>query len=162
MKGWLDAVSGRTILALNALSLLVVVVGTIEVTIEVVRALIRRAPRQESREVWIHYARWLVAGLTFLLAADVIETSINHSWENVRHMAAIAVIRTFVSYSLTVISRRLGSETSPTTDNPIPAGAQFDQLHYHPGGIERLVESHEPTEKGFLQAFLNQRGWKPL
>ena len=108
MKGWLDAVSGWTILALNALALLVVVVGTIEVTIEAVLALIRRAPRQESREAWIHYARWLVAALTFLLAADVIETSLNHSWENVRHMAAIAVIRTFVSYTLNRDLKTLG------------------------------------------------------
>jgi len=54
----------------------------------------------EKREVWLRYARWLIAGLTFQLAADIIETSITTDWEAIGRVAAIAVIRTFLNYFL--------------------------------------------------------------
>ena len=54
----------------------------------------------ERRDIWLRYARWLVAGLTFQLAADIIETSITTDWQAVGRIAAIAVIRTFLNYFL--------------------------------------------------------------
>ena len=48
----------------------------------------------------MRYARWLVAGLTFQLAADIIETSITTDWDAVGRLAAVAVIRTFLNYFL--------------------------------------------------------------
>jgi len=48
----------------------------------------------------LRYARWLVAGLTFQLAADIIETSITTDWDAVGRLAAVAVIRTFLNYFL--------------------------------------------------------------
>jgi uncharacterized membrane protein len=52
------------------------------------------------RDVWMRYARWLVAALTFQLAADIIESSISTDWESIARLAAIAVIRTFLNYFL--------------------------------------------------------------
>ena len=54
----------------------------------------------EYRRLWLVYARWLVAGLTFQLAADIIESSITPSWEAIAKLGAIAVIRTFLNYFL--------------------------------------------------------------
>jgi uncharacterized membrane protein len=54
----------------------------------------------ERREAWLGYAHWLVAALTLQLAADIIETVITESWEAVGRIAAIALIRTFLNYSL--------------------------------------------------------------
>jgi uncharacterized membrane protein len=51
----------------------------------------------EKREIWLGYGRTLVAGLTFQLAADIIESSITTEWEAVGRLAAIAVIRTFLN-----------------------------------------------------------------
>jgi uncharacterized membrane protein len=42
----------------------------------------------------------LVAGLTFQLASDIIETSITTGWEAVARLGAIAVIRTFLNFFL--------------------------------------------------------------
>jgi len=58
------------------------------------------APRDEKRAVWLRYARILVMGLTFQLAADIIETSISTSWEAIGRLGAIAVIRTFLEFFL--------------------------------------------------------------
>lgn len=41
-----------------------------------------------------------VAGLTFQLAADIVETSIMADWEAVGRLGVIAVIRTFLNYFL--------------------------------------------------------------
>ena len=41
-----------------------------------------------------------MAGLTFQLAADIIATAFSPSWEEIGHLAAISVIRTFVNYFL--------------------------------------------------------------
>ncbi|MET0543812.1 MAG: DUF1622 domain-containing protein [Variovorax sp.] len=54
----------------------------------------------ERRAIWLTLARWLVAGLTFQLAADVVNTSFSPTWEELGHLAAIAVIRTFLNYFL--------------------------------------------------------------
>jgi uncharacterized membrane protein len=54
----------------------------------------------DRRELWLRYARWLVAGLTFQLAADIIETSITTDWDAVGKIAVVAVIRTFLDYFL--------------------------------------------------------------
>ena len=58
------------------------------------------ATNHEKRSIWLRYARWLVAGLTFQLAADIIETSIAPDWEDIGRLAAIAVIRTFLNFFL--------------------------------------------------------------
>lgn len=42
----------------------------------------------------------LVAGLTFQLAVDIVETSITTEWNAVGRIAAVAVIRTFLNYFL--------------------------------------------------------------
>jgi hypothetical protein len=41
-----------------------------------------------------------VAGLTFQLAADIIETSIAPTWDDIGRLGVIAVIRTFLNYFL--------------------------------------------------------------
>ena len=61
---------------------------------------VRVVQRPHQRDVWLRLGRWLVAGLTFQLAADVLETAITTSWDEVARLAAIAAIRTFLNYFL--------------------------------------------------------------
>jgi uncharacterized membrane protein len=100
MKEWLAFLSEQAITGIDAVALLVIVVGTIQVLIAVVRLTFRAASGQELRDAWLHYARWLVAGLTFQLAADILETSVTSSWQAIGKVGAIAVIRTFLNYFL--------------------------------------------------------------
>jgi uncharacterized membrane protein len=82
------------------MAFLVIVLGTVDVVVRALRTETGPASRQEKRAVWLRYARFLVMGLTFQLAADIIETSISTSWEAIGRLAAIAVIRTFLEYFL--------------------------------------------------------------
>ncbi len=85
---------------IDAIALLMVVVGTIETTIGGFRLMFSSPTGHEKRAVWLRYARWLVAALTFQLAADIIETSIAPTWDDVGRLAVIAVIRTLLNYFL--------------------------------------------------------------
>ena len=58
------------------------------------------ATNQDRRAVWLIFARWLVAGLTFQMAADVVNTSFEPTWDELGRLATIAAIRTFLSFFL--------------------------------------------------------------
>ncbi|WP_353643121.1 DUF1622 domain-containing protein [Mesorhizobium sp. WSM2239] len=88
-----------SILLIDFMALLIVVYGTLEAFWGAVRAaFVHRRP--VYHQIWLRYARWLVAGLTFQLAADIIESALAPTWEDIGRLAAIAVIRTFLNYFL--------------------------------------------------------------
>ena len=88
-------------IAVEAVAVLVVAMGSVEALIGVVRVMLRPSlPDAVKREVWIHYARWLVVALTFQLAADIVHTAGAPTWDDIGRLAAVAVIRTFLTYFL--------------------------------------------------------------
>jgi uncharacterized membrane protein len=100
LKEWLTVATEYAIVGIDALALVFIVLGTIETFIGGLRLMLSSRSGHEQRDVWLRYGRWLIAGLTFQLAADIIETSITSSWEAVARIAAVAVIRTFLNYFL--------------------------------------------------------------
>jgi len=100
MKEWLFTLSEYAIQLIDAIALVVVVYGSLEAFAGAIRLLFRETDERKRRHVWLRFARWLVAGLTFQLAADIIETSITTDWNALGHIAAIAAIRTFLNYFL--------------------------------------------------------------
>lgn len=86
---------------LDIAAVVIVVFGTLEALFHLIRfALAEEDEGSMRRAIWLRYARWLVAALTFQLAADILETSIAPDWDTVGQLAAIAVIRTFLNYFL--------------------------------------------------------------
>src|SRR5688572_8594741 len=100
MKQLLVMATEHAITFIDAIALIVILFGTVEAAICGAKFALESASGHERRVIWLRYARWLVAGLTFQLAADIIETSISTSWDAVGRIAAIAVIRTFLNYFL--------------------------------------------------------------
>jgi uncharacterized membrane protein len=100
MKEWLVFVTEIAIVVIDWMALILILVGTVEAFFGGLRLMFSSPSGHEKRDVWLRYARWLVAGLTFQLAADIIETSITTSWEAVARIAAVAAIRTFLNYFL--------------------------------------------------------------
>jgi uncharacterized membrane protein len=120
MREWLTTVSEAAITLIDALALLVIVVGTIEVAVKVARASFKPLGEQLARQAWLRYARWLVAALTLQLAADIIETSISTSWQTIGRVGAIAVIRTFLNYFLERDVEQQRRECAPAESPPPP------------------------------------------
>jgi uncharacterized membrane protein len=101
MQEWLTGIAGFTVTGIHAMALLVVVFGTAQAFVNSVRAMFRpSATGNHFQTGYIQYARWLVAGLTFQLAADIIETAFSPSWDEIGRLAAISFIRTFVNFFL--------------------------------------------------------------
>jgi uncharacterized membrane protein len=100
MKEWLTFATEHAIVIIDALALIIIFVGTIECFFNGLVLMFSSRSGHERRDIWLRYARWLVAGLTFQLAADIIETSISMGWDSIGRLAAIAVIRTFLNYFL--------------------------------------------------------------
>jgi len=91
-----------SVLLVACMAVAVAVAGSIATFVAGARWIFSReyASRVPIRTIWIWYARWLVAALTFLLAADIIETTIAPSYEDLIRLAVIALIRTFLNYFL--------------------------------------------------------------
>lgn len=100
LKEWLVAVTENAAIVIDWMALVIVLIGTAEAFFNGLRLLLSSPDAHHRRDVWLRYARWLVAGLTFQLAADIIDTSITTGWEAVGRLAAVAVIRTFLNYFL--------------------------------------------------------------
>jgi len=100
MKELFVQVTEVAVTAIDALALLLIVWGTVQAFIGAVGLIVSGPDQYRRREVWLRYARWLVAALTFQLAADIIETSIRTDWKAIAQLGAIAVIRTFLNYFL--------------------------------------------------------------
>lgn len=85
----------------QAIAITTIAVGSLEAVVGMARLAVRRgADGIERRAVWLTFARWLVAGLTFQLAADIVSTTSAPTWQEIGRLAAIAAIRTFLSYFL--------------------------------------------------------------
>ena len=115
MEALFRAVSGAIALALEGLSVLMIVIGAMEAIWRVLPALARINSTQSQglrRQAWLSLARWLLLGLEFMLAADIVRTAIAPTWDDIGRLGAIALIRTALNYFL----ERDMEEFSPEID----------------------------------------------
>jgi uncharacterized membrane protein len=100
VKEWLIVATDYAVTVIDWLALIIIVVGTAETFFAGLWTMFSSPDGHEKRDVWLRLGRWLVAGLTFQLAADILETAVTTSWDEVGRLGAIAVIRTFLNYFL--------------------------------------------------------------
>ena len=100
VRDWLVLATNLAVDAIDWLALILIVVGAVEAFFQGLWTMFSSRDGHHERDVWLRLGRWLVAGLTFQLAADVLETAITTSWDEVARLAAIAAIRTFLNYFL--------------------------------------------------------------
>ena len=101
MKEWLIYVATNAVTIIHAMALVIVIVGTIEAFIRSLRSLFSpSASGRPFRDAYLRYARCLVGALTFQLAADIIESAMAPTWDEIGRLGAIALIRTFLNFFL--------------------------------------------------------------
>ncbi|OHT20598.1 DUF1622 domain-containing protein [Edaphosphingomonas haloaromaticamans] len=101
IEEWLIELTALVVPLIELAALIVITIGTAEAFVRGVPAMLSgRKNGHAVRLIWMRQARWLIAGLTFQLAADIIETSTAPSWDDVGRLGAIAVIRTFLNVFL--------------------------------------------------------------
>ena len=58
------------------------------------------ATHGERKAIWRRFGLWLLLGLEFELAADIIGSVFSPTWQEIGKLGVIAVIRTFLNYFL--------------------------------------------------------------
>jgi uncharacterized membrane protein len=87
-------------LIVDALAVLMVAVAAIDAAFRSLQNAFRPSKSLQLRAVWLNFAGWILLALEFSLGADVIGTAIAPTWDTIGKLAAIAVIRTFLSFFL--------------------------------------------------------------
>ena len=101
MEELLRRAAGAVSLGLEAMALVVIVIGAVEAALGMIRVVFNRHVTGSGRRaVWLEFSHWLVAALTFQLAADIVQTMVVPGWDDIGRVAAIAVIRTFLTFFL--------------------------------------------------------------
>ena len=85
----------------DAAAVIIVAYGVIEAFVHLLGIMARpRTSHGERKKVWRRFGVWLLLGLEFELAADIIGSIVSPTWEDIGQLGAIAVIRTFLNYFL--------------------------------------------------------------
>lgn len=99
---------------LQFLTMLLLGFGTAAAIWNLCSGLVRRRPTAAlTLEVWQGLSRWLLLGLEFMLAADLIDTAVSPTWDDIGKLAAIATVRTVLGFFLgrdIELARRIAEE----------------------------------------------------
>ena len=88
-------------LLVEAAAVLIVTFGAAEAFVKIVWIVATPAATHgERKAIWRRFGTWLLLGLEFELAADIIGSVISPTWQDIGGLGAIAVIRTFLNYFL--------------------------------------------------------------
>ena len=91
--------AGYVALGCDFLAVLCVAIGAIQATVSTAPAILRNAGGGYAG-IWRSFAVWLALALEFALAADIAETAIAPTWDEIGQLAAIAAIRTALNFFL--------------------------------------------------------------
>ena len=85
----------------EAAAVIVVTFGSVEAFVKLLWiAATPSVTHGERKIVWRRFGMWLLLGLEFALAADIIGSVVSPTWQDIGELGAIAVIRTFLNYFL--------------------------------------------------------------
>lgn len=94
--------AGAVAIGVEAAAALFIAIGAVEALFLLARRYTAqsRANVLSRKEIWVTFAVWLILALEFELAADVLQTAITPTWDDVGKLAAIAGIRTVLNFFL--------------------------------------------------------------
>ena len=101
MEGLFVDIARTAGLLVEAAAVLVVSYGALESFLKLLWIIVTpKATHGERKALWRRFGMWLLLGLEFELAADIIASVISPTWQDIAELGAIAVIRTFLNYFL--------------------------------------------------------------
>jgi uncharacterized membrane protein len=96
-----SAIASYIALVIEAGAVFVVSYGAIQAIAGVVGGIFNRgAGEMQGRQIWLRFATWILLGLEFALAADLVRTAVAPTWDDISKLAVIATIRTMLNYFL--------------------------------------------------------------
>lgn len=98
MEEYFKEIAARIALGVELIAALVIAYGAIEALVGLLVR--RRAVVHKRRQVFLRFGVWLLLGLEFELAADIVRSAISPTWSDIGQLGAIAAIRTVLNYFL--------------------------------------------------------------
>jgi uncharacterized membrane protein len=93
--------AGYVALGVEIIAVAIIAIGAVEALIGLMRPRVDPLrPFAWKKEVFIRLGSWLLLGLEFALAADIVRTAISPTWAQLGQLATIAAIRTVLNYFL--------------------------------------------------------------
>lgn len=118
MERWFVAIVDGASLAVEAAAALLLTWGAASALLSILALAARQLLTPDAqRAVWLRLARWLVLSLEFQLTADLLRTSISQTWTDIGHVAALALVRTFLNRALEADLEKAAS----TLPSPAPS-----------------------------------------
>lgn len=103
MEELFKATASRIALGVELVAALMIAYGAIEALVSLLTP--RRKTEHDKlfhkrRQVFLRFGVWLLLGLEFELAADIVRSAISPNWSQIGQLGAIATIRTVLNYFL--------------------------------------------------------------
>ena len=101
MESALKVMAENAGLALELIVVIVVLVGAVRAFVRIgIRLVAGTLTTPVARLIWIDFATVILFALEFALGADIIETAVAPTWDEIGQLAAIAAIRTGLGFFL--------------------------------------------------------------
>ncbi len=114
MEEVIKEVASYVALAVEVAAIAIVGFGALEAFLRILKiVLVPQKSMGERKSVWLRFGMWLLLGLEFELAADIVRSVISPTWQDIGELGAIAVIRTFLNFFL---ERDLEKYTEPGSE----------------------------------------------
>jgi len=112
MEEYFKHIASYVSLGLEIIAVLVIAWGGLMAFYEILKIGFERDSRVGlKKEIWLRFGVWLLLGLEFELAADIVRTAVAPTWIDIGQLGSIAVIRTFLNYFLEKEVERYGEAT---------------------------------------------------
>ena len=109
--------AGYIALGVEASAALIIAYGAMQALYGSFRAVVEKRSQVDQRKVvWLNFGVWLLLGLEFELAADIVRTAIAPTWTDIGQLAAIGVIRTFLNFFLEKDLEKYESQKAATDE----------------------------------------------
>ena len=118
MEELFKGIAGNIALGVEVVAALLIAFGALEALIHLLipgAAPKGTAPFAKRRKIFLRFGVWMLLGLEFELAADIVRSAISPNWTDIGQLGAIAAIRTFLNYFLEKDIEEL-AEPQTTTD----------------------------------------------
>jgi uncharacterized membrane protein len=101
MEALFKEAAGYIALGVEASAALIIAYGAIQALYGSFRTIVeKRSQVGQRKDVLLNFGVWLLLGLEFELAADIVRTAISPTWTDIGQLTAIGVIRTFLNFFL--------------------------------------------------------------
>ena len=110
--GWIELLA-------NFISVLIIAAGIVVASYKVLQT-VRRPDLLHYNQARLTFSRYLVLGLEFQLAADIVKTAAEPTWTDLGILAVVAAIRTFLNFFL---QREMKEEEAEVKKDSEPAGS---------------------------------------